>query len=328
MTEPFVPRFPWLTGDLQTLRNTLVRPRIDLSSWPAQALRLDLSDGEALLATVQLPGSGAERLPLVLLHGLTGCDDSIYLRASARHFLSAGHPVVRLNLRGAGPGRALARQHYHAGRSEDLRRALAGLASQIPELASGVGLMGYSLGGNMLLKLLGEGDLPVPVRAACSVSAPIDLKAAQVRMMEPRNALYHRYILGRMKAESLADPALLAEVRSVWEFDDCVVAPANGFAGAEDYYARCAAKRFWRAIAVPTLVLAALDDPWIPGECYLAEPWRENPALTVLTPRHGGHVGFHGRRSRVPWHDRTFQDFLAERAAQPARSFSAAVGAK
>jgi predicted alpha/beta-fold hydrolase len=332
MIRAFRPRFPWLTGDLQTVRNTLLRPRIDLSAWPAETLELDLGDGDRLLARLHRPeraaAGGASGPPLVLLHGLTGCEDSVYMRASARHFLAAGYPVVRLNLRGAGPGRALAAQHYHAGRTADLRRALTGLAAAAPEAADGVALMGFSLGANMLLKLLGEGGLPVPVRAACSVSAPLDLKATQVRMMRPRNALYHRYLLGEMKAESRADPRLLADIRSVWDFDERVVAPANGFAGADDYYARCAAKGFWREIGVPTLVLAALDDPWIPGACYLEQPWAENRHLTVLTPAHGGHVGFHGAGSRVPWHDRAFAAFLAETGAQPARSFSAASTAK
>ena len=131
-----------------------------------------------------------------------------------------------------------------------------------------------------------------------------------------------------MKAESRADPEVLAQVRSVWEFDEKVVAPANGFAGAEDYYARSAAKGYWRGITVPTLIVAALDDPWIPGESYLREPWHENPHLTLLTPDHGGHVGFHGRGGSTPWHNRRFEIFLKEAALQPARSRSAASMAK
>jgi hypothetical protein len=324
--HPFRPRFPWLNGDLQTLRNTLVRACVDLSPWPETRLELDLGDGDRLLAALhrpKAPRSGA--VPLVLVHGLTGCEDSLYIRKSALHALERGRSVVRLNLRGAGPGRAAAAGHYHAGRSEDLRRALAGLAARLPELRDGAALVGYSLGGNMLLKLLGEGSLPVPVVAACSVSAPIDLKATQVRMMAPRNAPYHRFLLTRMKAESLADPAVLAEVETVWDFDERVVAPQNGFAGAEDYYARCAAKGYWRRIGVPTLIVAALDDPWIPGASYRAEPWGENPALSVLLPAHGGHVGFHGRGTRTPWHDLRFADFLETiEAGQPARSRSAA----
>lgn len=328
MLPDFLPRFPWLTGDLQTLRNTLVRPRIDLSPWPERRLELELGDGDRLLAKLHLTGEAGVSPLLVLIHGLTGCEDSTYLRASAAHFLNLGYPVVRLNLRGAGPGRPLAQGHYHAGRSADLRRGLAALGELVPQASAGVALMGYSLGGNALLKLLGEGDLPLPVLAAASLSAPIDLKATQVRMMQPRNAVYHAYLLRRMKAESRADPKVLAQVRSVWEFDEKVVAPANGFAGAEDYYARSAAKGYWRGITVPTLIVAALDDPWIPGESYLREPWHENPNLTLSTPDHGGHVGFHGRGGSTPWHNRRFEIFLKEAARQPARSRSAASMAK
>ncbi len=328
MFPPFRPRPPWLTGDLQTLRNTLVRPRPDLSPWPGETLSLELGDGDRLRARLHRPAGPAAGPPLVLVHGLTGCEDSVYLRASARHFLLRGHPVVRLNLRGAGPGAALARGHYNAGRSGDLRRAFAALPAWLPGARDGLAAIGYSLGGNLLLKLLGEGNLPLPVLAAASVSAPIDLKAAQVRMMAPRNGVYHHYLLRRMKAESKADPALLARLRSVWQFDQEVVAPAGGYAGAEDYYARASALRFWRGITVPTLIVAALDDPWIPGASYLAQPWSENPWITVLLPRHGGHVGFHGRGGRSPWHDRCFEIFLGAAAAQPARSRSAAATAK
>ena len=328
MALDFLPRFPWLTGDLQTLRNTLVRPRIELSPWPERRLELDLGDGDRLLAKLHLPAGPQVKPPLLLIHGLTGCEDSFYLRGTAAHFLRLGHAVVRLNLRGAGPGRALARGHYHAGRSADLRRALVELAAPLPEIERGLLAMGYSLGGNMLMKLLGEGELPLPILAAASISAPIDLKATQVRMMQPRNALYHRYLLSRMKAESTADTKVLAEVRSVWSFDEKVVAPANGFAGAEDYYARCAAKGYWRGIAVPTLILSALDDPWIPGESYLRESWAENRHLTVVTPARGGHVGFHGRGSPMPWHDLRFESFVRDLGLQPARSFSAAATAK
>ncbi|WP_162906549.1 YheT family hydrolase [Algihabitans albus] len=328
MLSDFHARAPWLNGDLQTLRNTLVRPKFDLSPWPERRLEFDLGDGDRLLAKLHRPSEPGERPILLLIHGLTGCEDSTYLRASAAHFLRLGYPVVRLNLRGAGPARPLAEGHYHAGRSDDLRRGLAVLADQVPEAAVGVAVMGYSLGGNMLLKLLGEGGLPLPIHAAASVSAPVDLKATQVRMMQPRNWVYHGYLLRRMKAESTAAPEVLAAVRSVWEFDERVVAPANGFAGAEDYYAQSAAKGYWRGIRVPTLIVTALDDPWIPGESYLRQRWSENRHLTLLTPKQGGHVGFHGRGSRTPWHDRCFEAFLGEVARQPARSLSAASMAK
>src|SRR5205085_7021685 len=134
-----------------------------------------------------------------------------------------------------------------------------------------------------------------------------------------RNAFYHRIILGHMKDESLApiaaltddDRRAIAEAPSIAAFDDRFVAPRNGFAGAADYYARCSAGRFLDAIATPTLVSHALDDPWIPSEPYLARDWGKNPRVWALLPRRGGHVGFHGRGGPTAWHDRYALRFLA-----------------
>lgn len=309
----FKPRFPWLTGDLQTLRNFLLKPTWDLSPWPETPLVFDVSDGsgDRLLAKLHEP-TVATRHPLaVLVHGLTGCEDSSYIRRIALSLLQAGYPVLRLNLRSAGPGHAFAQHHYHAGRSQDLRDALDGLLAARPAYRDrGLVLVGFSLGGNMLLKCLGEGVSDLPVLAASSVSAPIDLKAAQVRIMQARNRLYERYLLRGMKAESRAPAALLATLPSVYAFDDKVVAPANGFRDAEDYYRRSSAKSYLGGIAVPTLVIHAEDDPWIPAEAYRAFDWAANPSLNLLLSPGGGHVGFHGRGSLVPWHDRCILQFL------------------
>ncbi len=318
----FRARAPWLGGDLQTLRNYIHGRPADLSPWPGRRLELPLGDasGDRLAAMLHDPGAEPGRPFAVLIHGLTGCEDSSYIRASARHLLEQGYPVLRLNLRGAGPSRPLCRFQYHAGRSEDLRDALKVLGTQAPDLAArGLVLVGYSLGANMLLKFLAEHAGDFPLRAAASVSAPIDLKATQERMMAPRNALYHRYLLGRMKAESLATPAGLGDsqrraierIRSIYQFDDVVVAPRGGFDGAEHYYRQTSARRFLADVAVPTLVIHAMDDPWIPGRLYRQVDWTANRKLVPLLAASGGHVGFHGNGSAAAWHDRCIAQFFA-----------------
>lgn len=307
----FSPRPPWLTGDLQTLRNFLRRTWYDLSPWPETRLELALPDGDRLLGHLHIAERG--RATVILLHGLTGCADSSYVRSTAQHLLSCGYSVLRLNLRGAGPARSLCRLQYHAGRSDDLRLALRVFVARRPDLASGLLLaMGFSLGANMLLKYLGEEDDTTPLRGAVAVSAPIDLRSASACLMAARNRFYHSYLICRMRAEAVAPSAELSPAerrailaaRSVYEYDDRFVAPRNGFAGAEDYYRRCSAAAYLGGIATPTLIVHALDDPWIPAESYLRIPWGGLPALTALLPPRGGHVGFHGIGSRVPWHDR------------------------
>jgi uncharacterized protein len=109
---------------------------------------------------------------------------------------------------------------------------------------------------------------------------------------------------------SVGERAAIREARSIWEFDHRFSAPRNGFAGAEDYYERNSARRFLDGIAVPTLVIQALDDPWIPAAAYQAHNWRRNPHLRPLLPAHGGHVGFQGSDPRAAWHDRCIARFL------------------
>ena len=312
---PFRPRVPWLTGDLQTVRNTIMNRLgigADLSPWPGERLELAMEDGtgDALMAVLHRPSVAADRPLVILAHGLTGCEDSAYMRNSAHGLLRAGYPVLRLNLRGAGPSRLTCRREYHAGRSGDLRAALARLPADA--MSGGVVAIGYSLGANMLLKYLGEEGAGTPLRAAVAVSAPIDLKSSQRRIMASRNRVYHRYLLNRMKIEctegregvSEEEQATALAVESVYAFDDVFVARRNGFGTADTYYARCSAGQFLPAIRVPTLVIHAHDDPWIPVDPYLRQDWSANPSLSPLLPEGGGHVGFHGRGDGRAWHDR------------------------
>ncbi|UYN97514.1 MAG: alpha/beta fold hydrolase [Enhydrobacter sp.] len=316
---PFQPRFPWWGGDLQTLANRLAVGAIDLAPHTSrgQSFRLDDGTGDTLLARLDRPARPRAGAPLVILiHGLTGSQDSTYMLSQSRCLLEAGFRVLRLNLRGAGPSRALCGGHYYAGRSQDFRALLALLPDEFRR--DGVAAVGYSLGGAMLLKYLGEEGRAAPLVAAASVSAPIDLAATCQCMLRPRNALYHRYLLAQMKGEATGEGAVLTDderhavlgARSIWEYDEVFIAPRHGFAGADDYYDRCKPVRFMPAIGIPTLVIAALDDPWIPGDLYKSFGWAENPLLTPLLSRNGGHVGFHGRGDRRPWSDIAIVRFL------------------
>jgi hypothetical protein len=314
----FAPRAPWWGGDLQTLRNYVLGETDPLGGFPGERLELALRDGsgDRLVAMFHAPAAPTARPLVVLIHGLTGTEASPYIRASAAAALAASHPVLRLNLRGAGPARPLCRLQYHAGRTEDLADALAALPARLTR--NGIAAIGFSLGGNLLLKFLGEGG-DRRLRGAVTVSAPLDLAAGARRLMARRNAFYHRIILGNMKVESLAPSAALSAgeraaivgAPDIVAFDDRFVAPRNGFAGAADYYARCSSGRYLDAIATPTLVIHALDDPWIPAASYLARNWQANRHITALLPPRGGHVGFHEKGEASAWHDRCALRFLA-----------------
>ncbi len=322
LAEPFKPRLPWLTGDLQTVRNLLIGRPADLSAWPCRRVELDLDDGtgDHLLGSFH-PAASASGPLAVLIHGLTGSQDSHYLRATARFLLTQGFAVLRLNLRGAGPGRALARQQYHAGRSADIDGALRAFQALEPKaFETGLFLVGFSLGANVLLKFLAEEGSEWSVTAAATVSAPIDLRAGQQCLMKPRNRVYHYWLLRNMKRELLSSPGgldghrlqVLEAVRDIYDFDDRIVAPANGFDGALDYYTRCSAVVFLPSIKTPTLLVQAVDDPWIPVESYRYVDWQAYPNLRLLLADGGGHVGFHAAQALVPWHDQKISAFFKQ----------------
>jgi predicted alpha/beta-fold hydrolase len=316
---PFRPRFPWLGRDLQTLRNFFT------GSWPPVAgieterLVFEMPDGtgDSLTGALSRPGTtnpAAGRALVVLVHGLAGCEESAYILESARCFLNIGHPVLRLNLRGSAATQPNCREHYHAGRDEDLVAVLDQLGER-SELQAGLVLIGFSLGGNMVLKFLASQGRDYPLCCAISVSAPIDLAAAAERFLQPRNQFYHAWILHHMKQEAIVAKGLgprgvrtIRTARTIYEFDDRVVAPRNGFQGAQDYYRRCSAAQFLGDIRVPTLLISALDDPWIPARDYLNIDWTANPYLVPLLPQSGGHVGFHDARGT--WHNRVSALFI------------------
>lgn len=316
LPDDFRARPPWWGGDLQTLRNFALRVTVDLAAWPAEQVLFAMPDGsgDRLLGFVHRLANPTRPTGL-LVHGLAGSSESSYMRATAAHLLGLGHQVVRLNLRGAGASRDLCKFQYHAGRTEDLAAVIAQLPADL--VRDGIGIVGYSLGGNAVLKLMGEGR-DLPVLAAASVSAPIDLAAASRRFQAPRNVLYHRWMLARMKREAMAEGAAITDAerkavessQSVIQFDDRFVAPRNGFANAQDYYARCSAMGFLATIRQPTLVIHADDDPWIPSGAYRGWDWPANPMLTPALTRGGGHVGYHAAGDPVTWYDRKIAAFF------------------
>ncbi|MDJ0895610.1 MAG: alpha/beta fold hydrolase [Alphaproteobacteria bacterium] len=323
---PFQARFPWIGGDLQTVRNLVVSAVLKekFKDPGGRRIWLDPGDGsgDRLAARLSWPADphGATKPTAVLIHGLTGCEHSTYMQRTARHLLEQGHPVVRLNLRGAGPSRRTCRGIYHAGRTEDVAAALRGLSRAEPDLLEPEFFMvGFSLGGNTLLKFLAEYDGEFNVSAAASISAPIHLAATAQQFLKPRNFVYHAYMLERLKAECLGgdvSPAYVDAIRgarNIYELDDQFIAPAHGFRGADHYYDVSAAIRYLDGVRVPTLVIHAADDPWIPFGPYASYQWSRNDHLVPALLPEGGHVGFH-TASGATWHDSSLGAFFQEHA--------------
>jgi predicted alpha/beta-fold hydrolase len=285
---------------------------------PQRRLLVDLGDGDRLLLHENTPRTWQPTRPMALLvHGLTGHHASPYNRRLAALLLDRGVRVFRIDLRGNRPGLALARQPYHAGRTEDLRLALACLHDLAP--TAPLLLAGVSLGGNLALKLAGElPEHPVPglVRVA-ALNPPIDLEACSRLLERPGNRIYEkRFVRG------LAEDAVrrrryfpdLPEVRlprrmTLRQFDDLYTAPRSGFAGVADYYRRASSLPLIPRIPVPALILTARDDPFIAVEPF--EELRVGGHIQVHIAPHGGHVGYVGWDSGViHWAERTLADWL------------------
>lgn len=241
---------------------------------------------------------------LVLLHGLEGSCDSGYILGTGEKAYAAGFNVVRLNQRNCGGTEELTPTLYHSGLSGDIRAVLLELVvtDGLPELFSA----GFSMGGNLVLKMAGEfGDeTPAEVRGFVAVAPPVDLAASVDALAEPQNFLYERHFLNRLKRSMRRKAQLFPErypidgmrtITSVRGFDDEITARFCGFANANDYYARSSALRVAGRIRKPTLILTAKDDPFIPFTMFANSAIRDNPNITLVAAEHGGHCAFIAR---------------------------------
>lgn len=325
--DDFHPRFPWITGDLQTICNTVSKPVTDFFEYPEKKIKLALEDGDTLIGIVQRPIITDDRSHLtyrplvVLVHGLGGDAESYYMRRAAKKYLTRGFPVLRLNLRGAGPSIKTCRKRYNAGSYVDLAQALRQLPKAYRE--QGVFLAGFSLGGNIVLRLLAEMGSgryeleDVKIIAAGTVSAPIDLKSCSVRLNAWRNHFYQNWLLNKLKRQLLHEASslpskvksVIANCQTILELDDRFTARLAGYKSGDDYYDDCSTDYRLTEIQTPTMMIQAYNDPWIPAKTYTRIDWQQLDKFILLMPRHGGHCGFHDE-SGDTWHDRNLSTWF------------------
>jgi predicted alpha/beta-fold hydrolase len=316
LENDFEERAPWIGADLQTLRNFfLPQPKIFTAS---TSINLPMSDGDMLVASLNAPTAPPRRPILILVHGLTGSENSANILSATNYFVQKSWRVLRLNLRGAAPTRPQARGHYHAGKTEDLREALNQIPTQLME--NGALLIGHSLGGNLILKFLGEGVSDETILGGVAISSPLALRETCTQMMKKRNFFYHRHILTAMKEEALAPGASLssaetraiASARTIYDFDHNFIAPLFGYKDADDYYSNNSSGRFLEGINKPALIIHSLDDPWIPAQAYLETQWDLYPTIQTKITKSGGHLGFHSKKNRVAWHNLVTHNWLMQ----------------
>jgi predicted alpha/beta-fold hydrolase len=283
---------------------------------------LDLDFAE--VAGVTWSDERAEAPFVLLLHGLEGSAASGYALEMYRALGQRGVRSVGLNFRSCSGEINRARRLYHSGETGDVALVVKHLAARYP--AAPFGMVGVSLGGNVLLKFLGErGEDPeLPVRAAAAVSVPYDLSTGADALEHGLGPLYAAFFLRKLKRKVRAKahqldgacdvPRTLAS-HTMREFDDAATAPLHGFAGAEDYYLRSSSSRFLGRVRVPTLLLHSMDDPFLPASSVPVHAARENPSLQGRFLPKGGHVGFVEGPPWAPryWVEQEAAQFLAER---------------
>ncbi len=299
----FLPLFR--NAHLQTILSNYWPAKFDPKHSPTEAHLFRTEPEVQVLAHINRHHTQPSGMMLIL-HGLTGSSISGYVLNMARSAFEAGFDVIRLNVRNCGGTEHLCPTLYHSGLTTDLRS----IVDQLP--AANLYLVGFSMGGNVILKLAGEwgSKSPPGLRAICAVSVPLDLARCASRLGETQNRIYEIRFLHHLqktveKKEKLMPGTLktksFSNIDSIIDFDDSYTAPAFGFQDARDYYEQCSSTRFLPAIQVPTLVVQAQDDPIIPFAVFHHPAFQENPNLHLLSPAHGGHVGFISRRKPRFW---------------------------
>ena len=301
-SKPFVPHRFFKQGDAQTLGAHLWPTRFRLRDLTGDEERLfEVEPDSYVLARCRWQEHRAEHPTLVMWHGLEGSIGSAYMLTTARKAFRAGFNVVRVNIRNCGFTEHLSPTLYHGGLSTDLRAVIEELIER--DHVSQLFIAGFSLGGNMALKLVGEyGDNPPSeLKAVCAVSPSIDLQASCEVMKLPRNLIYHKdflfFLKRRIKVKEKLFPDLydstgLGRIRLIEQFDDRYVAPAFGFDGVRDYYARASSLPFIERIRIPTLIIHAKDDPFIPFSPLTDSSVTRNPYVLLIGTEQGGHLGF------------------------------------
>lgn len=299
MTE-FMPRRGLRNGHLMTIF-AWGRPRRFPRLPHAEIRYFDTEADTRVLAHCYWQGDRAGRPLLLALHGLEGSSTAHYMRGIADKAYARGFNVILLNQRNCGGTEALCAGLYHSGLTHDAAHVIGEVAAS--DRIARVVVAGYSLGGNLALKLAGEyGSTPPPqLRGVCAVSPIIEIGQCVTALERRSNLAYQlnfvRGLRGRMRRKNVSHPGRFAvdKLRGIWtvrKFDDTYTAPFFGFHGADDYYYRASAMRVVDRIRVPALIITAEDDPFVPSEPFRDPKVTSNPNITLIVTRHGGHCGF------------------------------------
>ena len=309
--RPFIPLLQ--NPHLLTILGNFWPRNYDFGAWPVESRLVRTDSDTRVLVQTQRPHE--PKAEVVFVHGLEGDGNAGYIVSMAHACLSAGFVTHRFHMRTCGGTESETTTLYHAGLTSDLRTFLdTREGTRYPTF-----LVGFSLGGNVVLKLAGElgKDAAAVIAGVCAISTPIDLGACARRIRERDNRRYERRFVKRMKARVMATGRYREEdfrgATSVYEIDDLITAPSFGFGCAENYYRTQSSCSFLERISVPALLIQAKDDSLIPYEIFHHPALQTNPNLTLVATDNGGHLGFlqRGGKGRF-WIDEIVPEWIQE----------------
>jgi predicted alpha/beta-fold hydrolase len=324
VANDFVPRRFLRGGHAQTIAGNFMK-RANLLPPPEERL-FSIEQDVQLLCHCHWQPQRQNRLTLILVHGLEGSSKSGYVIGTASRAWARGWNVVRMNIRGCGGTEHLSSTLYHSGLSQDVEKLVAEMIAD--DGLQRVALAGFSMGGNQVLRATGMWGTkhPPELIAAATVSPACDLAMSSDRIHRPTNFLYEWWFLVSLRRSfrrksvlwpGRYDPALLRHVHSVRDFDERITARYMGFTGAADYYDKASSSHVLEQIAIPTLVIQSDDDPFVVISPESGRKLTENPNVTFLPTRHGGHCAFIGEpradgSDDGRWAERKIVEFLAQ----------------
>lgn len=326
-------------GHLQTVCASLAtgpKQRSENGSQGTELFEIPVSDGDRIALHLDRPesvntsGIGSAVGSILLIHGLTGCHAASYMIRLAKRFLDQGYRTYRMDMRGFGRAREWSCNLSHAGRSDDVAAALAAIHDQNP--GEPISAIGISLGGAQLLRgvaridggLDEQPDWRKDLHGIAAISPPIDLLRCSENMQQRSRKLYNRYFIhnlikrlppGVVRRSDFQQLNQASRPRTLWELDDQFTAPLSGFENARKYYERSSACDVIGQLSVPTLILAAADDPIVPIDCFQKIESELSDSTTLLTPSSGGHVGFVGPNRRC-WIDDVTSGWFSAKGRQ------------
>lgn len=316
----YQPLLQYRNNHVQTILPSLLRK---VKSVQYQRQRISTADGDFI--DLDWSFAAADKQPsnslAILCHGLEGSSDRAYMLGMSKAFNSRGIDAVAYNYRGCSGEANLQKKFYNAGATDDLQEVLDVINKQCRY--QNIYFVGFSLGGNLVLKYGGEKgkDIDTVIKGIVAISAPCDLRSSSMELLKSKNCIYNlrflKMLLAKVKEKSNQYPEMkdvdLKSIKNLKQFDDQFTAPLAGYKDAEDYWYKASCIRELDQISIPTLIISAEDDPILGPECYPYQEARANAFILLEIPKRGGHVGFMQRPNQAEyWHERKAVEFLLQ----------------